>query len=317
MLLINRFKYITNKYHLKNGMHVDMNLINKIVIIEKIDIEDLQVLLQINNTIMKKLKTGKQRYTKLNFNHYKGIKAKKFVNKGNITYEEFVTLKILLDVKDYTLIKMLGISVYSYKKMKFEGRIVKVKDIRIKHIVDLIKVDLKYQFEKYCTIEEVKEICQNRKITIDDFAKYYSDNPKHYKFNSILINNSEKGFWIGSDTKIPRDFTDANQLELNSGLKKVANKVSSMIGSQSFKEDLVNDTYCELVEKCGVIVRNFSFNSKILFNILMAKAKYMMINIYRKKYKQHDISYDSFEDINLDCLDFLKDERYNPQLLFL
>ena len=32
MLLINRFKYITNKYHLKNGMHVDMNLINKIVI---------------------------------------------------------------------------------------------------------------------------------------------------------------------------------------------------------------------------------------------------------------------------------------------
>lgn len=199
--------------------------------------------------------------------------------------------------------------------MKFENRTVKVKDIKIKHTVDLIKVDLKYQFKEYCTPEEIKEICKSRKITIDDFAKYYNRNPKHYKFNLILINNSKKGFWIGSDTKIPSDFTDTNQLKLDSGLKKVANKVSFIVGSQNFKEDLVNDAYCELVEKCGIIVRNFSFNSKILFNILMSKAKYMMINIYRKKYKQNEISYDNFEDSNIDCLDFLKDERYNPELL--
>lgn len=317
MLLINLFEYIKSKYHLKNGMHVDINLINKIVIVEKIAIEDLQVLLQINNTIIKKLKTGKQRYTKLNFNHYKGIKVRKFVGKEDISYEEFTTLKFLLNVKDYTLVRLLGMSVYSYKKMKFENCKAKIKDIKIKHIVDLIKIDLKYQFKEYCPSEQIKEICKSRKITIDDFITYYSKNRKHCKFNRILMNNSEKGFWIGSDTKIPRDFTDANQFKLNSGLKKVANKVSFMIGSHNFKEDLVNDTYCELVEKCGVIVRNFSFNSKILFNILMAKAKYMMLNIYRKKYKQNGISYDSFEDINLDCLDFLKDERYNPQLLFL
>ena len=309
MLLINLFKYITNKYHLKNGMHVDIDLINKIVDIEKIAIEDLQILLQINNTIMKKLKIGTQKYTKLNFNHYKGIPSRRFVGKEDITYEEFITLKITLNVKDYTLIRMLGISVYSYKKMKF-------KNIKIKHIVDLIKIDLKYQFEEYCTPEQIREICKIRKITVDDFAKYYSNNPKHYKFNRILIDTSEKGFWIGSDTKIPHDFTNANQLKLDSGLKKVANKVSSMVGSHNFKADLVNDAYCELVEKCGVIVRNFSFNAKILFNILMAKAKYIMLNIYYKKYKQNNISYDSFEDINIDYLDFLKDERYNPQLLF-
>lgn len=317
MLLINLFEYIKNKYHLKNGMHVGIDLINKIVTTEKIAVENLQVLLQINNTIMKKLKIGTQKYTKLNFNHYKGIKNRKFVGKEDITYEEFIALKFLLSVKDYTLVRLLGMSVYSYKKMRFENRKAKIKDIKIKHIVDLIKIDLKYHFKEYCPSEQIKEICKNRKITIDDFIKYYSNNPKHCKFNRILIDTSEKGFWIGSDTKIPHDFTDANQLKLNSGLKKVANKVSFMIGSHNFKEDLVNDTYCELVEKCGVIVRNFSFNSKILFNILMAKAKYMMLNIYRKKYKQNGISYDSFEDINLDCLDFLKDERYNPQLLFL
>ena len=181
MLLVNLFKYITNKYHLKTGMRVDINLINEIVTIEKISIEDLQILLQINNTIMKKLKTGIQKYTKLNFNHYEGINTRRFFNKEDITYKEFITLKIILNVRDYTLIRMLGISVYSYKKMKFENRKVKIKDIKIKHIVDLIKVDLKYQFEEYCTPTEIKKICKNRNITIDDFAKYYNNNPKHYK----------------------------------------------------------------------------------------------------------------------------------------
>lgn len=99
---------------------------------------------------MKKLKNETQKYMKLNFNQYEGIKARRFVNKEDIAYEQFTSLKIILNVKDYTLIRMLGISVYSYK----------------------------------------------------------------------LINNSKKGFWTGSDTKIPRDFTDANQFKLGSRLKK-------------------------------------------------------------------------------------------------
>lgn len=73
----------------------------------------------------------------------------------------------------------------------------------------------------------------------------------------------------------------------------------------------------ELYLRCGNIVQNFYFDINVLFNILMDKAKYYMFNIYRKKYKiEKTISYNNLsEKNNLDYLNVLKDNTYNPEIL--
>lgn len=320
MIINNILEKILKKYKLVENSNIDMKLINIICTKENISIQDLKCMFQINNTTMRKLKNGYQINTKLNFNKYYEIRNKGLLVQTKLNYNEFNNLKNKLNIKAYPLLEMLGITVYKYKKMKNDMTYeVIIKDMYIKHIVDLIKIDLKYQIKgnQYFSINRIESVCKKRGITINQFAKYYNDNPKHYKFNIMIIEKSSKGFWISADTKIPNDFVDKHYYEIMQRLKKVANKVSIIIGCNIYKEDLVQEAMNELYLRCGNIVQNFYFDINVLFNILMDKAKYYMFNIYRKKYKiEKTISYNNLsEKNNLDYLNVLKDNTYNPEIL--
>lgn len=309
------------KYELKEGMWIGIELINEISRIEKIDVKDLACMLQINSNTMYRLKTNRQKRTKLILKEYYEIEDRKIRKSDEITYEEFNELRNRIGVKTYTLMRMLGLSVYNYSKLK-QGKIseARIRNMRIKHVVDLIKIDLYYLNKSetgYYSKEELKQICKKKRISLKQFIKYYSNNPKHYKFNKMIIEESEEGLWIGKSSQISNDFITKNYDNIMNRLKKVANKVSSIIGCNQYNEDLVQETIEELWNKCENIVKNFKFNMKLMFNILMVKAKYTMINIYRKKYKQDkNISYDSFEDHYIEHTNILRDDRYDPQLLF-
>jgi len=111
-------------------------------------------------------------------------------------------------------------------------------------------------------------------------------------------------------------FFKVNEEKLRNRLRKVANKVSKIVGNNSYNDDLVQEALIKLWEKCGHIVKKFYFDIKLVFNILMAKSKYIMFNIYRKEFKeQTNIHYDGFEEGLVDRSDILRDERYNPELL--
>lgn len=320
MIINNILEKIIKKYNLMEKQNINMNLINIISTKENISIEDLKCMFQINSTTMSKLKNGYQINTKLNFNKYYEIRNKKLPSQEKLNYNEFNTLKNKLNIKAYPLLEMLGITRYKYKKMKNDTTYkVIIKDMYIKHIVDLIKIDLKYQIKgsQYFSIYRIENICKKRGITINQFAEYYNNNPKHYKFNLMIIEKSSKGFWLSIDTKIPNEFIDKYYYEIKQRLIKVANKVSIIIGCNIYKEDLVQEAMNELYLRCGNIVQNFYFDINVLFNILMDKAKYYMFNIYRKKYKtENTVSYNSFsEKNNLDYLNILKDTTYTPQII--
>lgn len=309
---------IMSKYNLSEGSRLGIELLNQMSTTEKIEMKDLQCMLEIRNSTMSKLRKKTQKHTKIRFNKYEGMKSKRLMQKEKINYKEFQEIKNALNVKDYTLIQMLGISGYCYQKMKKEQAYkVRIKDIRVKHIVELIKIDLKYLKKKstYCTIDEIKEMCSRREITINEFAKYYDNNPKHARFNQMIVEKSKQGFWNNPNTKISKKFMEIYSAEMVRKLQEVAERVSKITGCRKFNEDLIQDTIVELIQKGGIIVKNFSFDIEIAFDILMYKAKYIMLNIYQKKYKENHISYNGFEDNYVDHMDFLKDERYSPQLL--
>lgn len=309
--------YITKKYEIYKNAKITMEILEDISKNENIEMKDLLCLLEINTNTIYKLKKKQQRYTILKFNKYIGINCDKIILNGVIDKKEFIKLREELNMKNYTLVRLLGISRYKYNKLK-NNQINKIRviDVKIKHTVDLMKLDLKYiksyKKNEYYSKEELENICQKRRITLEQFIKYYNINPKHYKLNKIVIEKSEKGLWIGENIKIPNDFVNQNFYEIQRKLYGVINKYNNIIKWYKYKEELVQDAIGDIFTKCGEIVKKFYFDINLTINILVAKCKYIMFNNYKKMHMSANIYYEDYA-ISIDHLNLLKDNRYNPQ----
>lgn len=295
-------KYIKKNYHIKKGMEITYELIKKISINEQINLKDLACLFQISYTTWSNLKNEKQSAMKLKFNQYMTIKSKSIAKLEVISYDEFLELKLKMNLKESPLKRILGITNYKYYQLKNEMvSKIRIRNMKLKHTVDLIKIDLKYlsQYgERYYTKAELEKICKKRYISLNSFLKYYSSNPKHYKFNKMVIERNEKGFWIGEKIQVSNEFINENYEHIKLRIKKTFYKVSNMMGYVTWGEDIVQDTIGVLYEKCGNIEKNFEFDTKLMYNILMVKAKYFMINFCKKEYKENEnLHYDGFESV--------------------
>ena len=276
---------IMKKYNLKIGMKIDILLLEKIEQKEGIKVKDLIYILEISTNTYYKLKNNIQSYTKLKFYNYNQIEILKENEKINKV--KLVTIQNELNIKEYTLIKLLGITKYKYDKMmKNEEYETNAIDVEAKHIVNLMKIDFKYirkYGNRYYAIEELSEYCKERKITIVQFARYYNDNSKHYKFNKMVIEKSKKGFWIGNETKLTDEFANENFRMIENKCMKIANKMACLLQCQNLKDEFFDIAIYKIVKDGGVVVKTFYFDMKLMINILMMKAKYAIFNYYRKE----------------------------------
>lgn len=310
---------IMKKYNMHKNTKINLKKLQKISQKEKIKMKDLLYLLEINANTIYKLKKETQKYTKLKFNSYNVLSCKKIIIQGKISKEEFIALKTKFKVKSYTLIRMLGISKYKYNKVK-NGKLneMKVIDVRAKHIVELIKLDFKYinKYSKsYYPKEILENICKARKISLDEFLRYYNKNPRHYKFNKMAMEQSEKGLWIGENIRMPDEFMNENYEKMVKYLRNIIKKYDKSDGWQIYKEDIVQDAIINIYEKCGEIVKKFYFDTNLIINIIIAKGKYIMFNLYRNKYMNYNVYYEKYDSKLLDHTLLLSDSRYDPQKL--
>jgi len=307
---------IMKKYNLKEGVKVGFKQLKRISRKEHIDIKDLCFLLQIETVTLYTLKNGKQKYTKLNFNRYKKYEDNELIEKGTINKKQFAEIKEKKGIKTYRLVRKLGMSMYRYYKMlKDEELEVKVIDIEKKRIAELILMDIKYlrkQRAGYLTKQELEEACEKRNMSLDEFLKYYSKNEKHYILNKLILEKSKKGLWIGGKIRISKHFFRINGEIMYKRIQKVAHRYAYIYRWQQYKEDLIQDVILEICEKCGDVVKKFYFDTCLLFNVLMVKAKFMMIKFYMQKYKTKEISYNQWENSYLDHSKILSDRRYEP-----
>lgn len=78
-----------------------------------------------------------------------------------------------------------------------------------------MRFDIIYMLgEGYYKRKVLEKLCKQRNITVDDFIKYFSNNPKHYKFNKKALDESDKGSWIGLCCKIPDEYLIKNLNEI-------------------------------------------------------------------------------------------------------
>lgn len=302
---------IMKKYKIIPGMKLDIELLNKIMQLENMEINDLIYILNINKNTYYKLKREMQVHTKFKSNQYNSAEYFKYEEKINRI--EFCTIQNKLGIENSVLRKLLGITKYRYNKMmRNEEYEVYTIDIKARHIVKLMKIDFKYMKkygDRYYKIKELNKYCSERNITIDEFAKYYNNNFRHYKFNKMIIEKSECGFWISGKVKLSDEFINENYNELFYRCERLSNKMAYMLNCRNLKEDFVDIAISKIVEDGGVIVKTFCFDTNLTINILMAKARYAMFNYYIKEKKKMLYFYNG-DNQYLDRLSLLKDEGY-------
>lgn len=308
--------YITRKYEVYENTKITMQILEDISTKENIEMRDLLCLLEINRDTVYRLRKKKQKTTILKFNKCININCKKIILKQNINRDEFINLRNKLNIKDYTLVKRLGISMYKYYKLKNnEINETRVIDVKLKHKVDLIKIDLKYKKQEYYSKQELEDICKKRNIQLEEFIKYYNTNLKHYKLNKVIIEKSPKGLWIGKSIKIPNEFFEQNFCEIQRKLYGVIKKYNYIMNWYMYKEDLVAEAIINILGRDGEIVKKFYFDKNLTINILVVKCKYIMFGNYMKMYKNKNIYYDEYENSFLEHSNWLRDDRYNPENL--
>lgn len=302
------------KYNIKRGKRIDLNVIKEIERGEKVYIKDILCLLQINSLKWWKLKNGKQTYVRLKFNQFSDIEYKKVINIEKINYLDFINLQKSLKMSANKLCQLLGITNYMKNKMiKDEQYKVLVKNMKVQHIVNLIEIDIKYlekYGDRYYERKELEKICCGRKITVDSFLKYHG-NYRRYKCNQIALDKCAKGLWIGQECRMDKGFINTNHKLLTKRIKIAANRISLFEKLFHEKEDLIDIAVIELYEKCGGIVKKFFFSEKLMYNILIYKAKNYMLRAYDKYYKEDTyIHYDGYD--NKDAIKILGSEAGNP-----
>lgn len=245
-------KLILDKYKIYKGKRIDLVTLENISKTEGIEIKDLLCLLEINAITYYRLRTKKQKYTKLKFIEYQSIKDKKIIREGKINKEKFKEIINKNNIRPYTLLRCLGISRYNYYKMiNNADREVKIIDIKLKHKVDLIKIDLKYlkgYGSRYYPINELNKICKSRKIKLAQFIEYYSKNVKRHRFNQIVIEKSKKGLWIGKCGNISKKFMEQNNDLLRWKLKKVIHRLNPIYGWKYLQDDLIQQAILKIYE---------------------------------------------------------------------
>lgn len=178
---------------------------------------------------------------------------------------------------------------------------------KIKRIVDLLKIDLKYLNgggNRYYTKTELSKYCEEREITLHQFIEYLNSNHKHYQFNLKTLDGIGK-LWIGRKTKISTAFKKKYYNQLLNLCNKLSYKICNAIKQNQYYDEFVDVAMDKIILEYGIIVKNFYYDSKLLFNILSVKAKYAMKNLYRKMVK--NIKNNSYDETRLNKTNALRD----------
>ena len=140
------------------------------------------------------------------------------------------------------------------------------------------------------------------------FLKYYSINIKHYKFNKLAIEKSDKGLWINDvEMMLPTEFAEENYPNLNKRCERLARIKAKEWNCPNLTDDFFRVGSDKIIMG-GLIVKKFYFDLQIIYNILMVKAKYAMLTYY-KKHQNKYIYYDKYEGNYIDHLSILKDSK--------
>lgn len=214
-----------------------------------------------------------------------------FKQKYSLTYDEIC---FALKVKTSNFKKLInGFT----KKMRIDlqNQFEKNKllqDIKLK--IDRLKMDIKYIYgEGFFTQSQIRKLCKKYEIEIDDFIRSLCNTEKSYLFIKVALRENPDGIFIGDEHKLSDNFVNKYEKRLENMCRKITNKYCYFSYLTTEKQDISQEAFMFLFQKCGIIEKNFSYDENLLFNILANKIKYFVIGKRNKRYQE--ILLDNFD----------------------
>lgn len=251
--------------------------------------------------------------------------AKKYglKDKDKITSEVFFEISDKEKIELHDLILILGINSKNEKnlkektecKMKINLNPMEINTIEdVKHAIKMIKIDLKYfeeYKERYYTKKEIEEICKKYNVKFSWFIKYIYPRKKNYQENIEILENSEKGLWIGENRNIDDKFLIENYYSIQKTCSYVAKDINKIYNCNWLREDLEFEAFIAIL-KNGLTQKNFEYNNQCMINKLKYNARFQAFKFLINKFKEK-----SYEEIlenehNSKEKMQLLDNTYNP-----
>lgn len=255
-----------------------------------------------------------------------------------IDYEKLTEIaerwKDKITEKDFAY-KILGISEKSYYGMKYDTK----KQAYILNPVIKEKADkLRYKItreKRFYTLEEVKHICQESELTIDEFCGYVVQREIHKQvylernFYSELLYRKGKIF-IGRGERLTEEFARKNQNLIIDFARSLSVDLCRTYQAKQHIDDYAQDTMLYIIENCGDLEKNFDDNFDLCKGLIYKRAKAFIkgriivgkkartisIDSYYKDRKDNSLSIkDKDEDVEIKAIDKVENLKDSEMLI--
>lgn len=241
-----------------------------------------------------------------------------------INYERLTEIarrwKNKIQEKDFAY-KILGISEKSYYGMKYDTKKQSyVLNPRIKEKADKIRYKVGGE-KRFYTLEEIKQICSEYKLTIDEFCSYVVQREMHKKvyleknFYIELLKRKGKIF-IGRGERITKDFARKNQKLIIDFARSLAVDLCRTYQAKQHVEDYAQDTMLYIIENCGDLEKNFEDDFDLCKGLIYTRAKAFIKGVIIMGKKAKTISVDSYhKDRKDNSLNIKSDENVETEVI--
>lgn len=205
-----------------------------------------------------------------------------------ITKEKIKKIKEQTKANDAIIKKILSISSKKYNALlkgdTHKSRIV-LRETKVK--TKKLTIDLKYKYgQRYYKTKELEKICTEYGLPMDDYLKNMHIKIEHYFFNKLALQRNNSGLYIGEEHSLSHDFACQNQNKIEKICANIANKYCYLYRCRGEREDYQQEAITLILQKGGIIEKNFQFDESLLFGLLGKKAKCMILARCIQKYKK-------------------------------
>lgn len=152
----------------------------------------------------------------------------------------------------------------------------------------LLKMDcMYYDTKKFHTKKELIRKTQKIGISLETFIKNLHTNVKRYSYNLLALEKNKKGIYIGKEHPMSNRYIEEKQEKIRKIINLKFWQYYSMYPFECDKENIKEEVFFKIVEKGGILEKNFSFDEDLLLSLITNKIKYFIWNECRKVQREH------------------------------
>lgn len=177
----------------------------------------------------------------------------------------------------------------------------------------LLKMDcIYYDAKKFHTKKELLRRTKKMEIPFDAFLKNLHSNIKHYPYNLLALERNKKGLYIGREHPMSNWYIEEKQEEIKKIIQFKFWQYHSMYPFKYDEENIKEEVFFRIVEKGGILEKNFSFDEKLFMSLITNKIKYFIWNECQKvRRRQTYLNQYQYELVNTYQIDENNDKKTN------